>query len=368
MSSWPAVTRAAPSATTALATPRGSTPPWAQGSGRADPVGKPARSAWGWLQVAFGVLVLALVVWRVGTGPFRDGMALVTARSLLAATGIAVVTTVCCAWRWSLVARGLGVAVPLRVGVLAYYRSQFLNTTLPGGVVGDVHRAVRHGREVGDLGMSSRAVAWERSAGQFVQLLLTGLVLLVLPSPVRSAMPVVAGVAVAAVAGVLVLERTVPAAGSSRWARARRAAAGDLRRGLLSRRAWPGILVASAIVVAGHTATFLIAARTAGSSAPSLALAPLALLILLAMGIPANIGGWGPREGVAAWLFALAGLGSTLGVTTAVIYGVMVLVASLPGAAVLVVGWLLGGRRGSPQPATGEGAALCSALGTQAHG
>ena len=41
---------------------------------------------------------------------------------------------------------GLGVEVPLRDAVAAYYRSQFLNATLPGGVVGDVHRAVRHGR------------------------------------------------------------------------------------------------------------------------------------------------------------------------------------------------------------------------------
>ena len=53
-----------------------------------------------------------------------------------------------------------------------------------------------------------------------------------------------------------------------------------------------------------------------------------------------NIGGWGPREGVAAWAFAAAGLGADQGVATAVVYGVMALVASLPGAAVLVADWL----------------------------
>ena len=37
-----------------------------------------------------------------------------------------------------------------------------------------------------------------------------------------------------------------------------------------------------------------------------------------------------------AWAFAAAGLGASLGVTTAVVYGVMVFVATLPGAAVLV--------------------------------
>ena len=74
----------------------------------------------------------------------------------------------------------------------AYYRSQFLNTTLPGGVLGDVHRGVSHGRDVGDVGRGLRAVAWERSAGQVVQIVLAVALLLVLPSPVRSSMPTVA--------------------------------------------------------------------------------------------------------------------------------------------------------------------------------
>ena len=66
---------------------------------------------------------------------------------------------------------------------------------------------------------------------------------------------------------------------------------------------------------------------------------PLALLVLLAAALP-NVGGWGPREGVTAWAFAAAGLGASLGVATAVVYGVMVFVASLPGAAVLVAAWV----------------------------
>ena len=66
---------------------------------------------------------------------------------------------------------------------------------------------------------------------------------------------------------------------------------------------------------------------------------PLALLVLAAAALP-NVGGWGPREGVTAWAFAAAGLGASLGVATAVVYGVMVFVASLPGAAVLAVGVL----------------------------
>jgi uncharacterized membrane protein YbhN (UPF0104 family) len=280
-----------------------------------------------------------VVVWRVGTGPFLDGLRTVDGEALAAAAGLAVLTTVCCAWRWRIVARGLGVDLPLGAAVAAYYRSIFLNVALPGGVVGDVHRGISHGRDTSDVGRGLRAVAWERSAGQVVQVVITVAVLLVAPSPVRRVMPLVAFALVAVAAGVALAVRVRPAVGGSRWARLRGAAARDVRDGLLARRAWPAVALASALVVAGHAATFLVAARTAGVTAPTSQMLPLALLVLLAAALP-NVGGWGPREGMTAWAFAAAGLGASHGVATAVAYGVMVLVASLPGAAVLVAAWV----------------------------
>jgi glycosyltransferase 2 family protein len=296
------------------------------------------RSVWAWGRVAGPLLVLAVLVWRVGTGPFLNGVRMVDGRALAEAAGIALLTTVCCAWRWKLVARGLGVDLSLPAAVAAYYRSQFLNVTLPGGVVGDVHRGVSHGRDVRDVSRGLRAVAWERSAGQVVQLILTVALLLVLPSAVHSAMPLVAvGVVVAALAVVLVA-RARRGRGGSVLARVRKAATRDIRDALLTRRAWPGIALASALVVGGHAVTFMIAARTAGTTAPTSQMLPIALIAMMGMALP-SVGGWGPREGVTAWAFAAAGLGAQRGVTTAVVYGVLVFVACLPGAAVLVVAW-----------------------------
>lgn len=303
-----------------------------------------SRTVLAWGRFVGPVLVLALLVWRLGTGPFVDGVRTVNGGALAAAVGLAVLTTACCAWRWRIVARGLGVELSLRAAVAAYYRSVFLNVTLPGGIVGDVHRAVSHGREVSDVGRAVRAVAWERFAGQVVQALLTLVVLLALPSPVRSSMPLVATAVVAVLFGVVLVGRTRPPHAGSAWARARGAVAGDIRNGLLARRTWLGIVLASAVVVSGHAVTFLIAARTAGVEAPLSRMLPIALVVMVAMVLP-NVGGWGPREGVTAWMFGAAGLGAGRGVTTAVIYGVMVLVASLPGAAVLVVAWF---RRAPP--------------------
>jgi uncharacterized membrane protein YbhN (UPF0104 family) len=288
------------------------------------------------VRVVGGALILAIVVWRFGSGPFVDGVRMVDGWSLAAATGIALPTTVFCAWRWTLVARGLGVGLPVRSAVAAYYRSQFLNTTLPGGVLGDVHRAVRHGHDVGDVGSSVRAVAAERVAGQVVQVVVATIVLSLLPSPLKSFMPLVAAALVVGVIGLVLMVQALPQGDSSRHARILRTAVGALRSGLLARRSWPGIVLASVLVVAGHTATFLVAARTAGSTESIVRLVPLALIVLVAMGIPANIGGWGPREGVAAWAFAATGVGAAQGVATAVVYGVMALVANLPGLVVLI--------------------------------
>jgi hypothetical protein len=115
--------------------------------------------------------------------------------------------------------------------------------------------------------------------------------------------------------------------------------ASDIREGVLRRNALPAILLASVLVFVGHAATFVVAARTAGVDASLTRLVPLAVLALLAVVLP-SIAGWGPREGATAWVFAAAGLGADRGAATAVAYGVLVLAASLPGAIVLVVGWL----------------------------
>ncbi len=295
------------------------------------------RAVPGWLGPAAAAATLAVLVWRLGTGPFLDGVRAVDAGALAAATGLAVLTTVCCAWRWRTVAHGFGLELPLGAAIAAYYRSLFLNVTLPGGVAGDVHRGISHGRDARDVNRGLRAVAWERSAGQAVQIVLTVAVLLVLPSPVRDVVPPVALGLLAAAASAALAARAWPERG--RWARLRGAVARDLREGLLARRAWPAVALASALIVAGHVLTFLIAAHAAGVDEPASRMLPLALLVLLAAALP-NVGGWGPREGVTAWAFAAAGLGASRGAATAVVYGVMVLVASLPGAVVLVAAWI----------------------------
>jgi hypothetical protein len=242
-----------------------------------------------WWRAAGGAVVLAVVVERVGTGPFLDAVRSTTPAAVAAALGVTALTTLCCAWRWRLVARRLGVEVPFRPAVGAYYRSQFLNATLPSGVLGDVHRAVRHG---------VKPVAAERVVGQLVQVLAAGVVLLAVSPWPLAALPM----------GAVLL---------------------------LALLRWPAVVAASVLASAGHVVVFLVAARAAGTDASVVQLLPLALVVLLAASIPLNVAGWGPREGAAAWAFAAVGLGAGQGATVAVVYGVLALLATLPGGVLL---------------------------------
>ena len=241
------------------------------------------------VRVAGGALVLGLLVWQLGTGPFLDGLRATSPWAVLVALVVTAGTTWCSAMRWSLVSARFAKSgqsrLAIRTAYAAYYRSQLINATLPGGVVGDVHRAVRHGW---------RGVVWERGLGQLVQVAVVGTLLL--PGTWRWV-------------GLAVLGAALVAGGA--------------------------VLVLSALAVTGHLAVFLVAAQSVGVALTPLQLLPVAALVLLGAAIPLNVAGWGPREGVAAWAFAAFGSTAAVGLTVSVTFGVLATVATLPGLLVL---------------------------------
>lgn len=285
-----------------------------------------------WARPLGGALILAAVLVWLGVDPFLDGLRAVDASTLLVATAIAGLTTLGAAWRWHLVAHRLQAPLPLQAAVAACYRAQFLNVVLPGGVLGDVDRGVRHGRDVQDVARGLRAVAWERVAGQVVLAALgAGAVLVARPfADVIPAVPSWVGpaVIVVALAGAAILART------GLGVRVTRVTVADARAlarpGLLGK-----VLLASLVVLTGHVTTFWLAAHAVGVAVPVSELVPLALFILFVAALPLNLAGWGPREGAAAWAFAGAGAGANQGLAVAVAYGAMVFVATLPGAVLL---------------------------------
>jgi glycosyltransferase 2 family protein len=286
------------------------------------------KKFWTWLKLGAGAAIVGALMWKLGGGGFIDGFRVIDGREVVAALVIGLGTTVLCAWRWCLVARRLGLRLPLGKAVADYYRALFLNAVLPAGVLGDVQRAVSHGKQEGDVGAGVRAVVLERMAGQAV-VMLAGMVVL-LTGPARDI-----GLVIVAVLGLVVLAYLAARRFVGVGSRFRRTI-DDVRSGLLARDAWPGVAALSLAALTGHVTLFLIAMKAAGAPQSLGQLLPIVIVALLAMGLPLNVGGWGPREGVTALMFAAAGLGAAQGLTAAVAYGLLGLVASLPGMLMLV--------------------------------
>jgi uncharacterized membrane protein YbhN (UPF0104 family) len=328
------------------------------------------KRALAWLRIVGAFAILGVLVWQLGSDAFLDGLGRISAPGVLAALVIGFATTLFSAGRWQIVATRLGLRLSLRTAVADYYRALFLNGVLPAGVLGDVHRAVQHGRDSGDVPRGVRAVVLERTAGQLVLIASAVTVVLatpgVVPGAFREVVTVTGIVVVLAAVAAIVVGRLL----GGRWihseSKVRRGFAvtlADLRLGLFTRETWPGVGFLSVATLAGHLALFVVAARVAGVDAPVGQLVPLMILALLAMGLPLNVGGFGPREGVCALLFGAAGLGAAQGVTVAVVYGVLTLVASLPGAGVLLVR-SVAGFRVTRAPHTGAVPAPRTAAGT----
>jgi uncharacterized membrane protein YbhN (UPF0104 family) len=271
------------------------------------------------------------------------------------------------AFRWRLTAARLGLALPFGTALSEYYLGVFLNQLLPGGVMGDVSRAWRHGRAgpetaadpgaapASALGPAVRAVILERASGQMVMAVAAALALLALPAALavrgRTVALAAAGM-VGLVAAALVLRRARVA--PSFWR--------DLHAALLAREVIAVQLVTSAVVLGTYVAMYLAAARAVGLATPFTVLVPLVPPVLLSMLIPITVAGWGVREAAAAALWGAVGLTPEDGVAASAAYGVLVLASTLPGAIVLIsagrgrrAGRRPGGSGGSADGAPGRG-------------
>jgi uncharacterized membrane protein YbhN (UPF0104 family) len=290
------------------------------------------------VKLLLGAGVVVAVVARLGTGGVLEGLRAVSPAAVAAALALGLLTTLASAARWCVVTRGLGHPLALPGALGDCYRAQFLNSVLPAGVLGDVHRAVEHGRRSGDLGRGVQGVVLERLAGQAVVVAVAAAVLLAVPGPLRGLLTTAAPDPATLTAATLVTAAVgLGLAGIPRVRRGMACLAAGARAGLGGTRRAPAVLALSLLAMAGHLALLVVAARAVGVPAGLGVLTPLLMASLLAMGLPVNLGGWGPREATTATAFSLAGLGADTGLAVAVAYGLLALLSTLPGLGVLTL-------------------------------
>jgi uncharacterized membrane protein YbhN (UPF0104 family) len=274
----------------------------------------------GSLRAVVPLLLLVALVVRLGAHPFERSLQVLEPGPIVVALLLGLATTVAQAMRWRTVATGYGTASGLTRSraVQECYRSALLNAVLPGGVLGDAVRAWRQRapRRRG-LRTSVQAVIGERVAG--TALLLTAVAVVTVPLNLWVSAIVLAG---AVVAGLI----AVPALRRLSW------------RGQLAVWGWSAVSLACLVV------KFAVVAAALGTVPGRRDVITLALIVLAGMSVPLGIGGFGPREAVAAVVFAAVGLSADSGVATAAGYGVLAAVSALPGVLVMVLDLARDGR------------------------
>ncbi|MGB1836400.1 MAG: lysylphosphatidylglycerol synthase transmembrane domain-containing protein [Marinobacter adhaerens] len=283
----------------------------------------------------FTVLVIGFVIRSIDSGELWQELARFSPYVLVPALALTVFQVALSAWRWRYTVERLGLPLAYGVAVREYYLATFLNQVLPGGVLGDVNRAWRHGSGAGERLSAVHGVAIERLSGQLVLALvvvISGIWLLgsgrVAAGQWNGGLLLGAGVIGAFLALWLAL-KTGLAAYLQRLRR-------DLYESLLNRTVLPVQIGSSLLVLASYLGVFLCLAWGASyieSTESAAIIVSLGSILLLSMVVPLTVAGWGIREGAAALLWPMAGLPAEQGVALSVGYGALVLVSSLPGAA-----------------------------------
>ncbi|MFN3661648.1 YbhN family protein [Yoonia sp.] len=308
------------------------------------PTGKTASAA---LRLAVTAALLALL-WQLTDGPQVVTLLAQTQWPwLLAALATAHGQVLLSALRWRLTAAQLDQPMRRRDAIGEYYLSQFVNLAVPGGVLGDAGRAVRQRHQAGML-RAAQAVVLERLVGQVAlfSVLFLGVFVVVL-RPGGLNLPewlsdfvgwLALGLLGVVIAGGVLL--AVP----GRVARMTAGFVAALRLGLLAPRVWPRQVVLSLLIVACNLGSFALCARATGTVLSFAETVTILPLILTAMMIPFSVGGWGLREGAAAAIWPVIGAQAEAGIAASIAFGLVILVASLPGI------WVLLARRGKLGP------------------
>jgi len=265
------------------------------------------------LRPVIPLLLLAALVTRVGTHPFERSLQVLAPLPIIAALLLGMISTTAQAMRWRTVAIGYQAASGLTRGraLGECYRSTLLNAVLPGGVMGDAVRAWRQrgGRERG-FRSSAQVVIGERVAG--TALLLAAVAVAVLPLQPWVALAALGGAVIAVLVATPSLKR-LPV------------------RGQFAVWGW------SLLALAALVTKFAVVALWLGTASGVQNLMMLALIVLAGMSVPVGIGGFGPREAVAAVAFAAIGRSADAGVATSAGYGVLAAVSALPGVVVMLL-------------------------------
>lgn len=293
------------------------------------------------LRLVVTAVIFALIFRDVDFEGVAQTLRNVVPRLLLLGVIFQMLSTLLAAYRWNLVMRPLNFSPDFPFYLRSYFKGMFFNQALPTSIGGDAIRVL----DVARTGYRKR----EAFYGVFVDRLLglTGLLLLnllanlfnseLLPRGVFYVINAIVGAGLLGVVGLHLFHR-VPWFQRWRLLRLFHILSEKLATVLDSLRAG-GIQLGLSMAVHGLSlmAIFLIgrSVELEYDLLTFLVIVPPVILLTL---VPVSLAGWGVRESGMIGLFTLIGADKTLVLSMSILYGIVLIVASLPGLFVYLTG------------------------------
>jgi uncharacterized protein (TIRG00374 family) len=256
--------------------------------------------------------------------------------------------------RWSCVLKALGAPAPVNMTLPAVLIGNFFNQGLPSTIGGDAFRAWEISAATGvRLPLALSSVVIDRVAGFLAMFILVTLMLpklyAIAPSRFAFAVLLLVIAGYAAVGAFMMLDLFHRPLARFRLVRGLAQLSADMRCVLLAPARAASVLAYGLVNNTASTLALYIIARGLGipvSVAGCFAIAPLAALVAA---VPISVGGWGVREGAFVAGFGLLGIGGVDALILSVLFGLVSIVAALPGGLVWLAlrksgrgrGWLL---------------------------
>lgn len=254
---------------------------------------------------------------------------------LLVAVLAYTLSTFISAWRWSAIAKSLHISLSYFSALKLYYVGSFFNQLLPSGIGGDAVKAVALAKRHAKKSAAVHSVLFERLAGLGV---LIGILAVVSPVVYRffeELAWLVWGLSAATFVGIgfffILKDKTqmLEKRKATKWLAV---LFKDVEKSFLSLSKFSFQLLTSLAVQLLSIFMLYCCARSIGVEIDFIYVLSFAPLMFLLLVLPVSLAGWGVREAVSVGLFAVSGLMSQAdALTMSLLFGVMVVLASLPG-------------------------------------
>lgn len=286
------------------------------------------------IKILITVAILALIARAIDLTAVLGVVRGMQPEYLLLALLMQLLSAALASYRWYLIMHRLKFSQGPMFFLKSYLKGSFFNQALPGGIGGDAYRVL----ESAKLGNGKKAafygVLLDRLLGLIGLLLLNLLANMaypdLLPTPIFHILNAIALGGIAAVVAFAMLGK-VERFAHFKFTRHLHEISADMRRVYHDPSA---ILLHSVISVLIHFISMLavyfigIGVGLNYGLLTFLVLVPPVMLLTIA---PISLAGWGVREGGMIGLFLLIGADKTLVLSMSVLYGLVLLAASLPG-------------------------------------